>query len=152
MPAEHLRALIKELHPDVTVRQLTLAAGLDPNRIAYYLKPSTDLEQMPRTSVLKEIARALQCDLALVVEAFAADLGLPWGANDGQEASLLRRFRQFNHVGRASVLRMVNSSDERLLLFRYRQLDRDAQQTLQKVTLSMGAHRNPHPPGQEPSE
>jgi hypothetical protein len=70
MPAEHLRALIQELHPGATVRQLTLAAGLDANRIAYYLKPSTTVDRMPESPVLKEISRALHCDPVMVVEAF----------------------------------------------------------------------------------
>ena len=102
MPCEHLRALIQELHPDVSVRQLQRAAGLDPNRISYYLKPSTHLTQMPPTAACKEIAMALGCDLDLVVEAFAADVGLPWGPpiRDRVLARLLRRWRRMTPARR----------------------------------------------------
>lgn len=111
MPAEHLRALIQELHPGVTVRQLTLAAGLDANRIAYYLKPSTTVDRMPELSVLKEIARALHCDLAMVVEAFAADCGLPWGPpmSDPELARLVRRWQRLRPADRATLQRVAQS-------------------------------------------
>lgn len=113
MPAEHLRALIKQLHPGVTVRQLTLAAGLDANRIAYYLKPSTaEIDQMPKVTVLKEIARALHCDLALVAEAFAADVGIPWGppvTQDSELGELLRQYQRMNPQDRGTLCRVAQS-------------------------------------------
>lgn len=111
MPAEHLRALIQEMKPGVTVRQISLAAGLDPNRIAYYLKPSTDVDAMPRPLVMKEIARALGCDLARVVEAFAADVGLPWGPpmDDPDLLRLINRYRQMKEQDRETLQRVAQS-------------------------------------------
>lgn len=111
MPCEHLRALIQELHPGVTVRQLTLAADLDANRIAYYLKPSTHIDVMPRMAVMKEIARALGCDVTDVVEAFAADVGVPWGPpmDDPDLRSLIRTYRRLSDADRTTLRRVALS-------------------------------------------
>ena len=111
MPCEHLRALITDLHPGKTVRQLTLAADLDPNRIAYYLKPSTHIDQIPRVTVLKEIARALHCDVSLVVEAFAADVGVPWGPplEDPGQRALLRRYARLSEADQLTLQRVAES-------------------------------------------
>ena len=92
MPAEHLRALKNDLHPNVSVRALEAAAGLPQGYIAYYLKPSTQLKVID-PEVVKEIARALCCDLIDVVECFAADLGLPWGVDQSFAGSVKRLAR-----------------------------------------------------------
>jgi hypothetical protein len=107
----HFRALISDLHPNVTVRQLTLAAGLDANRIAYYLKPSTHIDQMPKLAVLKDIARALHCDLGLVVEAFAHDLGIPYGPplEDRNARRLLVMYNRLVPRDKGTLLRVAQS-------------------------------------------
>lgn len=109
--APHFRALISSLHPGVTVRQLTLAAGLDPNRIAYYLKPSTHIDQMPKLAVLKEIAGALHCDLGLVVEAFAHDAGLPYGPplEDPGARRLLLAYNRLSPADQETLQRVAQS-------------------------------------------
>ena len=80
MSAQHVRALIEEIHgPRVSIRGLCLNADppLDPNRLAYYLKPSTDVENMPKSDTMREIARVVGCPLWRVVVAFTRDVGLP---------------------------------------------------------------------------
>lgn len=111
MPAEHLRALIHERRPGVTVRQLTLAADLDPNRIAYYLKPSTHIDQMPKVAALKDIARAIGCDVVDVAVAFAEDTGVPLGPplDDPELARLVRLWRRLDSADRATLARVAES-------------------------------------------
>lgn len=111
MPCEHLRDLIRDLHPSTTVRQLTLAAGLDPNKIAYYLKPSTHIDQMPKLPVLKDIARALHCDLGLVVEAMANDAGIPYGPplEDPAARRLLLAYNRLTPSDRETLQRVAQS-------------------------------------------
>jgi hypothetical protein len=92
VPAESLRALKNELHPNVSVRALEAAAGLPAGYVAYYLKPSTVLKNID-PDVMKEIARCFQTDVLDVVECFAADLGLPWGPDQTYVSSVKRLAR-----------------------------------------------------------
>jgi hypothetical protein len=92
VPAEHLRALKNELHPNVSTRALEAAAGLPQGYIAYYMKPSTQLKVID-PEVVKEIARAFETDLLDVVECFASDLGLPWGPDPSYEGNVKRLAR-----------------------------------------------------------
>lgn len=111
MPAEHLRALIHQRRPGQTVRQLTLAANLDLNRIAYYLKPSTKLEQIPKLDSLNDIARAIGCSVAEVTEAFAADCKIPWGPplDDDRLAAIVRLFRMMGDADKAVLVRLAHA-------------------------------------------
>lgn len=96
VPARHFAALIQRRHPGVSIRQLTEAAGLAENKIAYYLKPSTVITRIPPAETVAELARALHCEPVEVVRAFAADVDLPWsdGAITDDERDLLRMTRQ----------------------------------------------------------
>lgn len=96
MPAEHFRALMKECRPGVSARQLEQAAGLSENAVYFWLRPSTDVDAIPKTAKCKELARALGCSLDRVAEAFAADAGLPWGPalDDPDERQLVHTFRR----------------------------------------------------------
>jgi hypothetical protein len=111
MPAEHLRALIHERRPGVSVRQLTLAADLDPNRIAYYLKPGSNVTQIPALDALKDIARAIGCDVVDVAVAFAEDIGIPLGPpiDDPEVWQLVRLARRLGSADRATLLRVAES-------------------------------------------
>lgn len=82
MPARHLDALIKRMHPNTSVRQLERRAGLPPNTIAYYLKPSTEVNSIPNAYKVLDIADALGAEPVDVVIAFAADVGLPFSQLD----------------------------------------------------------------------
>jgi hypothetical protein len=94
MPCDNLRDLMEEINPGVSTRQLTRAAGVDNNRLAYWLKPSTVVDSMPSLAVCKEIARIIGADLAQVVEAFALDIGYPWGALDDPVLREIARLHQ----------------------------------------------------------
>lgn len=105
MPAEHLRALINECKPGVSIRQLEQLAGLTEGAIAFYLRPSTVIDGIPKPVRCKEIETALGCGLDRVVEAFAADAGLPWGPalDDPDERQLLHAFRRLSADHRNSL-------------------------------------------------
>lgn len=92
MPAEHLRALVREIHPNVSVRALEAAAGVPEGRLSYYLKPSTTVRTID-PEVVKEITRILGCDVIDVVEAFASDVGLPWGPDQSYIGNVKRLAR-----------------------------------------------------------
>lgn len=111
MPCEHVRALLDECRPGVSVRQLERAAGLPRTRIAYYLDPTTPLDRMPPLDLCKDVASAAGCDLVRVVEAFAADIGYPWGqpAEDPEERALLRRFRTMTPDDQRTFVRISQS-------------------------------------------
>lgn len=96
MPAEHLRALIVECRPGVSIRQLEALAGLAEGAISFYLRKTTIIDSIPKTARCKEIETALGCGLDRVVEAFAADAGLPWGPSldDPEERQLMHNYRR----------------------------------------------------------
>lgn len=111
MAAQHLAALIRELHPGVSVRQLELDAGMPLNSIAYFLKPSTVVKRIPPVETCDNIATALKCDTVEVVRAFAADVDLPW--NDPplsqEDRELLRMIQRLSSRDRKTVRFMVQS-------------------------------------------
>lgn len=115
MANDNLKALVDELRPDVTVHQLANAYGIDYRRLRYLLN---DRSFEDLVSLLKDLSRALNCDLLLVVQAFAADIGLPWGAaiseHDerklrGDERHLMDRYRQLHEEDKISVQRMLEA-------------------------------------------
>lgn len=112
MPAEHFRRLIREECPGVSPRQLELAAGLSENSVSYWLRPTTVIDRMPKVETMKELATAVGCDPRFVIEAFAADCGLDWGATidlDPDERQLLRLFRKLKPEARRSATAMVRT-------------------------------------------
>lgn len=109
-----LRALVEELHPKVSPRQLSLRAGLEQERLYYHLQAGTRAKGMPKTAAMEEIARALGCDLARVVRACAQDAGLPpWGSTeadlDPREQLLVDRFRTLSREMQDALLLMAGS-------------------------------------------
>jgi hypothetical protein len=125
MPADathaQLKALIRELHPRRSDRDLSIAAGLKPGRIGYHLKATTRAKGMPFTVVMEEIARAVACDLAMVVKRCADDAGLPWGFTETDARQYL-------------------TPDERLLVKAYRQCRTDeARKSLLHVAQAMAS-------------
>lgn len=140
MPAEHLRALIDELHPGVSVRQLTRAAGGADNLIAYYLRPGTEIKGIPQTDTCKEIARILGCDVELVVEGFAADAGTPLPQAprpDPVEDRLLWIWRRLPEDNRELISRAMVTGEAIDLLRRYLSMSADDQFAMQQITKSI---------------
>lgn len=136
MPSEHLRALVHELHPNVSVRELERAAGLPAGKIAYFLKLSTQLTTMPLPETMKEIARALACDLLDVVECFAADVGLPWGPDPSLTGNVKRLARVLG-VDLDIIDEIANDPSLRQLIRERRRLSPADRDTLHRFALSM---------------
>ena len=78
--------------------------------LAYYFKPSTRLDRMPRKHVVKGLAEALGCEPIEVVEAFALDVGMPWKEPplSAQDADLLRKVQRLWSTNRETVRVMVD--------------------------------------------
>jgi hypothetical protein len=87
---------------------------------------------MPKAAAMKEIARALGCDFRHVVEAFAADVGLPWGPADDETAELRREVRRYQKLAPEA-----DDPDLRRLVRRYRELGPRDRVTLQRVAQSL---------------
>ena len=112
-PAGHLRRLIEQTGSNV--RQLTAAAGVPENRLAYWVKPGTALTRMPTMQQIHELAQIIGCSSGEVYRAFRADV-------DG-----------------ALELPDELSADERALLTAYRRLgDRDRPKALQILKILNG--------------
>jgi hypothetical protein len=111
VPSRQLGELIRRLHPDTSVRQLEVRAGLPENTIGYWLKPSTEVKRIPHAEAVSDIAFALGCDPIDVVRAFAADVGLPYTESElsQEEQDLLRIMRSLAPRDRAT-LRLVGQS------------------------------------------
>jgi hypothetical protein len=140
MPAEHVRTLIAELHPGVSVRQLVRAAGAGDNLIAYWLRPGTDVKGIPSTDTCKEIARVLGCDTELVVEAFAADSGTPLPQAprpNADEERLLWMYRRMTVETREVLARAMVNPDATELLRRYTGMSADDQFAVQQIARSI---------------
>ena len=87
MPAEHFAALIRRTQPNRSISEITKAAGLPWNRIGYYTRPDTVVDPMPSMASLREISRALDCEVIEVVRAFAADTVLSWSSRSSTPTS-----------------------------------------------------------------
>lgn len=134
--ATHLRRLIDRLHPGVSVRQLCLTAGSD--KLAYYLKPTTVIATLPPLGSLEEVARTLDCDLELVVEAFMADLGIPSGPPrhpDARRALLV--LQRLPEAQRQAWLASGEDPDAAALLALARAMSAADRQTLLRVAQSL---------------
>lgn len=108
----HFGRLLRSLYPyPASVRQLEADAGLKKNFIAYYMKPSTDLVRMPKATVVLELARALNCDPGLVIEAFAKDVGLPIRPHPypPEAREVLHVLAELSPVGQRAVMLMARS-------------------------------------------
>lgn len=106
----HLRQLIADTGR--SLRQMCLAAGIDPYRLAYYVKPSSRIDSMPSMDVLKDFAMALRIDVLEVFEACAHDLGYPWPGDldlDPQQRELLRNFGRMTLSDKVTLLRVSES-------------------------------------------
>lgn len=140
MPAEHLRTLIAELHPGVSVRQLVRAADAGDNLIAYWLRPGTDVKGIPSTDTCKEIARVLGCDIELVVEAFAADAGTPLPQapkSDPEEERLLWMYRRLPGETRELLTGAMVNAEATGLLRRYLGMTPEDQFAMQQIARSI---------------
>lgn len=119
MPAEHFRRLIAELHPGVSTRQLAQAAGVAHNVLYYWLRPTTEIKGIPIADTVKELARIVGCDPALIVEAFAADSGTPLPRDsrpDPDHEWLIRTWERMSSDTReAFATAMVNTDAGELL-------------------------------------
>lgn len=108
--AEEFAALVRRLHPGVSTAHLERVAGLPRDAIAYYLKPSTNVARLPTATVINDLARALGCDPTEVMQAFAADLGLPFTQElTSSEQDLLRITRQLNDEGQRTLLAIAET-------------------------------------------
>lgn len=150
MPAEHLRALIHQLHPGASVKQLTEAAGVPNNRLAHWTRPSTEIDGVPKTDICKEIARILRCDLIDVVEAFAADAGLPWGPDPGLDSEV-KRLARVTGVDFDVLYEVANDAQARQLIRDRRRVAPDRRDTLNMMALSL-AGGPPRGPSRTPPE
>lgn len=115
MPAEHLRRLIDRVAPGRSVIQLTAAAGVSENKLAYWLKPSTRLTRMPTMWQLHEIAQIIGATTEDVYHAFRLDVDGAAAVLDGSlpddEQAMLTAYRQLSDADRAralSILRVLN--------------------------------------------
>jgi lambda repressor-like predicted transcriptional regulator len=117
--ALHVAALIEALHPGVAVRDLERAAGLPVNTMANYLKPGrAPLERLPRPKTLQQFASALGCDVAEVVAAFAADLGLPWSGpsltpEDSADLRVMRALHPEDRVNLRKIAKAIRDARSR---------------------------------------
>lgn len=109
MAADHLRALVHQLWPDTSVRKLCRDAGLEATYIGNWISRDRAVDQMPKMHVMDAIARALKCDVTLVIEAFAADAGIPWGERitDDLEREVVYRLRLCSDDNRSAVRQLV---------------------------------------------
>lgn len=147
MPADHLRALIQNLHPGASVKQLTDAAGVPNNRLAHWLRPSTVVEDMPKTAIMKEIARILGCAMIDVAEAFAADAGVPWGPDPSFDAEV-KRLSRVTGVDFDLLWDVANDAAVRQLIRDRRRIAPDRRATLNLVAQSLAGGPATEPPPQ----
>lgn len=113
MAAETFAALVRRLHPGVDTRELEAAADLTIGRIAYYLKPRTKIQHIPKTDVIYDLARALGCPPSMVSRSFAADVGTPLDELDvsPKELELVELYRRLSPHDRSTVWMLAEHLD-----------------------------------------
>jgi transcriptional regulator with XRE-family HTH domain len=74
---QHLTALIASHHPDKSIREIARAAGVPQNRLAYWVKPGSNIARMPSVGDLNSLADIIGCKPSELFIAFALDLGYP---------------------------------------------------------------------------
>jgi hypothetical protein len=109
MSCEHVRTLIHERRPGDSIYKIQKEAGLPLNAIAYYLREDTHIDQIPALPKLKEIAAAIPCAIEDLVEAFAADAGIPLPVTAGPKRSATEK--AWMHM-----FTLVDSDDRQMLL------------------------------------
>ena len=115
MPAEHFAALMRRTQPNRSISEISKAAGLPWNRIGYYTRPDTVVDRMPSMASLREIARALDCEVIEVARAFAADIGLELEQQelDADEHELLDAYRRLSRRDQAALLAIARVLHDR---------------------------------------
>lgn len=107
MAAEKFAELVRRLHPDVSVRQLEMRAGLPKGAIGYYLKPSSQIAHMPKATVITRLAQALGCHPTEVSKAFAGGLNIVWTQQlSADEEALLQVMRSLTPAGQETLLHL----------------------------------------------
>jgi hypothetical protein len=106
-----LEKLISRVAPGRSVRSLCHAAGMPQQTLAYWLRPSTNVDRMPPLQKMREIAICLPgADITDVSRAFAEHIGLPLHDDlTDNEHALLLRFRQLSHGDQERVLMIVKA-------------------------------------------
>lgn len=134
MPARHLEELVKRLHPGVSTRQLELRAGLHEGYIAYFFKPSTEINSIPHAYKVVAIADALGCAPVDVTMAFAMDAKLPLSRVDlsPDELDLIDAYRGLTTQHQAT-LRQHLSPDMLELVESYGGLNKRNQYTVRQM-------------------
>lgn len=114
MPARQLGRLINELYPDVSVRSLEERAGVPPQTVSKWLKPSVALNRLPDPRAIREVARVLRCRVADVVHAFNASLDdpLPLHQLPDDELELLAIYRAMSTDGASQMLAIAKTMSQ----------------------------------------
>lgn len=114
MPARQLARLIDELHPNVSVRSLEERAGVAPQTVSKWLKPSAPYNRLPDPRAIREVARVLRCPVGDVVVAFNASLNDPLPLNHlpDDELELLAIYRSMSASGASQLLAIANTMSQ----------------------------------------
>lgn len=114
--ADPLRELMEKYAPGCSVRQLTRAAGVPNERLAYWLRPDTVFTRMPTVTQIVEIARIIGAPPGETYQVFRKivdpgaylddDVMLGLLLNEGEQ-ELLAAYRRLPRALQCCVVRIV---------------------------------------------